>query len=123
MQRWLWSTNHKEIGILYIFFGLFSCLIGFGFSLVILYEASNPGMVIESIHFYNVVVTTYALTMIFFFIMPTLIGGYGNYMVPLKVGCPDMAFPRMNNLSFWMLPGALVLLQSSVFVEMESGTG
>ena len=123
MQRWLWSTNHKEIGILYIFFGLFSCLIGFGFSLVILYEASNPGMVIESIHFYNVVVTTYALTMIFFFLMPTLIGGYGNYMVPLMVGCPDMAFPRMNNLSFWMLPGALLLLQSSVFMEMGSGTG
>ena len=123
MQRWLWSTNHKDIGMLYIFFGLFSCLIGFGFSLVIQYERSNPGEVIGSTHFYNVVVTTHALTMIFFFLMPTLIGGYGNYMVPLMVGCPDMAFPRMNNLSFWMLPGALLLLQSSVFVEMGSGTG
>ena len=123
MQRWLWSTHHKDIGVLYIFFGLFSCLIGFGFSLVIQYERSNPGEVIESTNFYNVVVTTHALTMIFFFIMPTFIGGYGSYMVPLKVGCPDMAFPRMNNLSFWMLPGALLLLQSSVFVEMGSGTG
>ena len=82
MQRWLWSTNHKDIGMLYIFFWVYSvCLIGFGFSLVIQYERSTPGEVIGSTH---------VLTMIFFLLMTTLIGGYGNYMVPLMVGCPDM---------------------------------
>ena len=80
------------IRILYLFFFLIYsvCLIGFGFSLVIQYERSTPGEVIGSTHFYNVVVTTHVLTMIFFLLMTTLIGGYGNYMVPLMVGCPDM---------------------------------
>lgn len=121
--RWTWSTNHKDIGVLYIFFGLFSCIIGVGFSMIIQWERSQPGKVIGNEHFYNVVVTTHGLTMIFFFLMPSLIGGYGNWHVPILVGAPDMAFPRMNNLSFWLLPWALLILQSSVFCELGAGTG
>ena len=122
-KRWLWSTNHKDIGVLYIIFGLFSCLIGSSLSGMIRYELSSSETHFCNSQFYNVIVTAHALIMIFFFVMPTLIGGFGNYFIPLLLGAPDMAFPRLNNLSFWMLPWALIMLIMSTYVEGGVGTG
>ena len=122
-RKWIWSTNHKDIGVLYIIFGLFSCLIGSSLSGMIRYELSSSETHFCNSHFYNVIVTAHALIMIFFFVMPTLIGGFGNWFIPLLLGAPDMAFPRLNNLSFWLLPWALILLQGSCYVEGGVGGG
>ena len=137
--RWFMSTNHKDIGTLYLIFAIFAGIIGGGISGMMRVELAQPGVQYlgqwatwlsgteatwdQALHMWNVLITAHGLIMVFFMVMPAIIGGFGNWFVPIMIGAPDMAFPRMNNVSFWLTFVAFIMLLGSTFVPGGTGLG
>jgi len=123
-RRWAYSTNHKDIGTMYLVFSVVAAILGGAFSVWMRMELAQPGMqYMTDGHQWNMVVTAHGLIMVFFVVMPALIGGFGNWFIPMMCGAPDMAFPRMNNISFWLMPPAFLLLLGSAVLGGGAGVG
>lgn len=122
-MRWLFSSNHKDIGTIYIIIRIWAGSMGTAVRIIIRIELSQLGSILKNDQLYNTIVTAHAFIIIFFFVIPIFIGGLGNWLLPLILGVPDIAFPRLNRLRLWLLMLSIVLLLLSIFIGTGIGTG